>query len=117
MSTFDATKVGTIQPLKDHVIVSDMGFKGRTLASGITLMNDDKRSEGIRPRWGKVFAVGPDQKDVSVGQWILITHGRWTRGSRIETPDGVVHVIRRADTNDILLFSDTEPLDETLGVY
>ena len=79
-----AVKIKTIKPLNDHVIVSDMNFGERRTSGGLFLLNDDARSAGIRPRWARVYAVGPDQQDVQVGQWILVAHGRWTRGVKIE---------------------------------
>ena len=105
-------KVGQLRPLGDTVIVSDMDFSGRQLSSGIVLLGDDGKSSGIRSRWAKVFAVGPDQKDVKVGEWICIAHGRWSRGIDIEDETGK-HTIRKVDTNDILLSSDTKPQDDT----
>jgi co-chaperonin GroES (HSP10) len=101
-------KIRSIKPLRDHVIVTDMNFGQRTLSSGIIMLGDDAKTDGIRPRWAKVFAVGPDQKDVTVGQWILIEHGRWTRGVLVEMND-VEFTIRRVDASAILLVSDTEP--------
>jgi co-chaperonin GroES (HSP10) len=106
-------KVKKVIPVKDHVLIEEMEFSERMI-SGIILLNDNGKSHGIRPRWGKVFAVGHKQKDVKVGQWILIDHGRWTRGIDIETPDGKVHTIRRVDHGDILLVSDKKPSDETI---
>lgn len=109
---FTPIKVESISALNDHVLVADMNFDGRKLSSGIQLLNDDMRSAGIRPRWARVYAIGPDQQDVQVGQWICVAHGRWTRGVKIEAKDGE-HVLRRIDSNDILLVSDTEPDDDT----
>jgi co-chaperonin GroES (HSP10) len=77
-------KIQKLVPLHDHVIVTDMNFGQRTLSSGIIMLGDDTKTDGIRPRWAKVYAVGPDQKDVVVGQWILVEHGRWTRGIEVE---------------------------------
>jgi hypothetical protein len=92
-----------------------MNFKERKLSSGIYLLNDDGRGAGIRPRWARVYATGPEQQDIRVGQWILVAHGRWTRGVKIEDTSGEV-VIRRIDPNDILLVSDNEPVgDDTLS--
>ena len=62
--------------LHDNVIVRDMDFSGRQLASGIYLPGDDGKAEGIRPRWGRVYAVGPEQREVKVGQWVYVEHGR-----------------------------------------
>jgi len=107
-------KVENIQALNDHVLVADMNFGARTTSSGIHLLGDDMRTAGIRPRWAQVYAVGPKQQDITVGQWILITHGRWTRGVDIEDQNGTT-TIRRIDTNDILLVSDTQPADDSLS--
>ncbi len=109
-----SVKINDLEALKDHVLVADMNFAGRQLSSGLHLLSDDMRSAGIRPRWAKVYAIGPDQKDVKVGQWILVSHGRWTRGVKIEDTNGEV-VIRRVDADDILLVSDIEPNDDSMS--
>jgi len=111
---FAPIKVNEIRALKDHVLVADMNFEGRKLSSGILLLGDDLRSAGIRPRWAQVYAVGPEQTDIQVGQWVLVAHGRWTRGVDIEDQTGDV-TIRRIDTNDILMVSDTEPSDDNIS--
>jgi co-chaperonin GroES (HSP10) len=99
---------GEIKPLHNSIIVSDMSFETRQLSSGIVLLGDDGKTDGIRPRWAKVYAVGPEQQDVVVGQWVLIEHGRWSRGIKI-MKDGEEIVIRRADPEAIIFVSDTEP--------
>lgn len=104
----------SLRPLNDSVIVSDMQFDVRTLSSGIILLNDNGTTQGIRPRWGQVYAVGPDQHDVKVGQWICVAHGRWTRGIDIEDEEGK-RTIRRVDPSDILMVSDTQPNDNTMS--
>lgn len=112
---FVPTKVGSLRALRDTVIVEDMNFSGRTLSSGIILPKDDGKSSGIRPRWGRVYAVGPEHKDVAVGQWICVAHGRWTRGLEIENAAGQRTTVRRIDPNDILLVSDEQPDDDTMS--
>ena len=107
-------KIDSIRALNDSVIVEDMEFSGRTLSSGIILMNDNGTTAGIRPRWGRVYAIGPDQRDVQVGQWICVAHGRWTRGLDIEDATGA-RTIRRVDPRDILLISDEQPDDDTMS--
>lgn len=111
---YEPTAVTKIHPIKDHVLVSEMNFAERFTATGIIILNDNGKSEGIRPRWGRVYAVGPDQTDVQVGQWVLVAHGRWTRGSQI-TENGATITIRRICNDDMLLVSDTQPLDETFS--
>lgn len=113
--SFQAHQIQKLRALRDSVIVSDMAFEQRQLSSGIILLNDDGKSAGIRPRWGRVYAVGPDQLDVTVGQWILVAHGRWTRGIEIEDQQGK-HTIRRIDPKDILMISDEAPgADDTMS--
>ena len=106
-------KIKRLMPLHDHVIVTDMNFSGRTLSSGIILLGDDGKTDGIRPRWAKVYAVGPEQKDVTPGQWILIEHGRWTRGVEVEIDD-VEFTIRRVDASSIMMVSDEEPVADDM---
>ena len=107
-------KINSLRALNEHVLVTDMQFGQRKLSSGIVLLNDDGKSDGIRPRWCQVFAVGPNQKDVTVGQYILVAHGRWTRANEIEI-DGKQKSLRRVDHNDILMVSDELPdADDTL---
>lgn len=108
---------GKIIPIKDGVLVSDMNFEEQKTASGIIIKSDDGKSEGIRPRWGKVWAIGPDQTDVKVGEWILIEHGRWTRGITVEDQDGNEIVIRRVETKSILLSADDKPSDIGFGTH
>jgi co-chaperonin GroES (HSP10) len=99
---------GEIRPLRNNIIVSDMSFEGRQLSSGIVLLGDDGKTDGIRPRWARVFAVGPEQHDIRVGQWVLVEHGRWSRGTKIFR-EGQELTIRRADPEAIIFVSDTEP--------
>ena len=101
-----------IKPLNDSVIVTDMTFDERFTTGGIVLLNDNGNSTGIRPRWGQVYAVGPAQKEVTVGQWVCVAHGRWTRGIDIEDETGK-HTIRKVDPKDIMMVSDQEIQDET----
>lgn len=114
MSRFDPRQVKSLRALHDHVIVHEMNFDQKISYGGIIIPSTDGKLEGIHPRWGCVYAVGPQQKNVKVGQYILVKHGRWTRGIEIEDVNGE-HIIRRVDHNDILLVSDTKMLDETPG--
>ena len=103
-----------IKALHDHVIVSEMTFDQRITSGGLILLNDNGTSLGIRPRWGQVYAIGPKQKDIQVGQWVCVAHGRWTRGLDIEDESGK-RTIRRIDPNDILLISDQQQHDHTMS--
>jgi hypothetical protein len=91
-----------------------MLFDQRITSGGIILPNDNGTGSGIRPRWGQVYAIGPDQLDVKIGQWICVAHGRWTRGIDIEDEDGK-KTLRRIDPDDILMVSDTFVEDDTMS--
>jgi hypothetical protein len=114
MATFDSMEVKGVTALKDHVIVKEMSFAGRTLSSGILIMGDDLKTSGIRPRWAEVYTVGPKQKDVKPGQWILVEHGRWTRGAKVSI-DGEEITIRRVDPDNIIFVSDEKPTDDNMS--
>lgn len=114
MNPFDRRKIKNIRPLHDHVIVCDMNFDQKITHGGIIIPHSDGKLEGIHPRWGRVYAVGPKQRDIRVGQYVCVKHGRWTRGADIDDGQGQ-YTIRRIDANDILLVSDTPMVDETIG--
>ena len=97
-----------ITPLKKRVLVSDMHFGETKTKGGIILVDDDGSQSGIHPRWAKVYAVGNQQDDVKVGEWILVSHGRWSRAFKVKK-EGVELEVRMIDENDILLVSDEEP--------
>ena len=108
---------GKIKPLNDSVIVSDMHFDEIVTSTGIIIKSDDGKSEGIKPRWGKVWAIGPTQTDVKVGEWILIEHGRWTRGVTVEDENGNQTIIRRVEVKSILASADERPSDIMFGSH
>jgi co-chaperonin GroES (HSP10) len=112
-STYDVKQL-KIRAIHDNVLVSDMDFGEIKTSSGIVLRSDDGKSHGIKPRWGKVYKVGPEQKDVTVGQWILIEHGRWSRKIRIDDGDSIKD-IQKVDVTAILAVSDDAPsVDDVL---
>lgn len=104
-----------IQAISDHIIVSDMAFDVRITQGGIWIPNDNGKGHGIRPRWGRVYAVGPDQHEVKVGNWILVEHGRWTRGLEIEDESGE-RTLRKIDPKCIMMISDEEECPDIEGI-
>jgi hypothetical protein len=83
--------------------------------SGLILPGDDMEQRGIRPRWCRIIAVGPDQEDVEVGEWVYVDHGRWTRGVDIFDTDSETEMtIRMVDPKDMILHSDEPLRDETV---
>jgi co-chaperonin GroES (HSP10) len=105
---------GKLIPLRDNVLVTDMNFEEQKTASGIIVQSDDGKAHGVKPRWCKVWAIGPEQKDVTVGEWILIEHGRWTRGVTVDD-NGTEIIIRRVETTSIMASADDKPNDFYIG--
>ena len=97
-----------ITPLKKRVLVSHMQFGETKTAGGIIMPDDDGTQSGIHPRWAKVYAVGKDQDDVKVGEWVMVAHGRWSRALKVKK-EGTEIEVRMIDETDILLTSEEEP--------
>jgi hypothetical protein len=104
-------QIKSLSVIQDHILVTEMAFKERKLSSGIMLLNDDGKTSGIRPRWAKVYAVGPEQKEIQVGQWIFVEHGRWSRGIEVEVNNEQL-TLRRVDPKSIIFVSDQEPNED-----
>lgn len=107
---------GTPRAVGNRVLVTDMYFGEQTTKGGIIITNDDATTRGIYPRWCRVYSKGPDNKDdYNVGDWILVEHGRWTRGMKIETEkDGEIE-IRMVEAESILMYSDEKPEGVQIG--
>jgi len=114
MNPYEPRKIKSFKTLQNYVVVTDMNFDQKISHGGIIIPNSDGKLEGIHPRWGRVYAIGNRQQDIKVGQYVLVKHGRWTRGVEIEDTEGE-KIIRRVDQNDILMVSDDPMSDETIG--
>ncbi len=112
-SVYDVRHI-KIRALHDDVIVKDMDFGEQVTAGGIVIQSDDAKVHGIKPRWAQVYKVGPEQKDVLPGQWILIEHGRWTRKIKIDDGEGPKE-IQKVEVKSILAVTDEKPNDFYLG--
>lgn len=76
-----------VKAMPKKVLVTDLE-RGSRIVNGIIIPDDNGKSEGIRPRWGRVFSVGEGVTEVKPGQWILIENGRWTRMLKVRQEDG-----------------------------
>ena len=107
---------GELETIHDNVLVTEMNFDEQVTAGGIIVGSDNGKTEGIKPRWGKVYKIGPDQHDVKIGDWILVEHGRWTRGVKLHDTNTNTDInVRRVETKAILAISDHLPTDINLG--
>ena len=103
---------GTLTPIKDRVLVTDMEFGEQKTAGGIILPSDDGQTRGIHPRWGRVISKGhKNEDDYAVGDWVLVEHGRWTRGIKIQNSDDEVIVVHMVEAESILGTSKEKPKD------
>jgi len=114
-SNINAIK-GKPRAVGNRVLVTDMYFGEQKTSSGIVITNDNGTERGIYPRWARVYSKGPNNNDeYEVGHWILIDHGRWTRGLKIETEtDGEIE-IRMVENESILAYSEEKPEDIQIG--
>jgi len=110
------TVKGTVKPVKNRVLVSHMHFGEQKTKAGLIIRSDDGDTRGIYPRWGMVYAKGPTNTDVyNVGDWVLVEHGRWTRGIDVEQDNGETITIRMVEAESILATSEEKPDDVTIG--
>lgn len=106
---------GDLKPIGNRVLVSDMYFGEQKTKSGLILRSDDGTTRGIYPRWGKVYAKGPDNDDAyNVGDWVLVEHGRWTRSVEIENDNGKFE-LRMVEAESILAYSNEKPEGVQIG--
>jgi hypothetical protein len=103
-----------IHPLPGNIFAV-LQTGSRTTAGGIILRDDNGKQEGIRPRWAKVWKIASDIKDVEVGQWILVEHGRWTMTITVKDDSGNDFKFQKIDPAGIMLVSDNEPNEEMFG--
>ena len=102
-----------LRALTNKILCSEIQKGQTTLASGIIIPDDDGKNTGIRARWMKVYAVGPEvTDDVQVGMWILLEHGRWSHGSIVRDNDNKEFTLWQAEEESILCVSDEEPSKE-----
>ena len=100
---------GSISAIGNRVLVTHMDFGEQKTAGGLIISSDDGQTRGIYPRWGKIYAKGPQNNDpYDVGDWVLIEHGRWTRSVLLEQENEDLEV-RMVETESILAWSDEQP--------
>ena len=106
---------GKLRPISNRVLVSDMYFGAQTTESGIIISNDDGTTRGIYPRWARVHDKGPENTDdYEIGDWILVEHGRWTRGVLMDI-DGEEVELRMVEAESVLAVSKEKPKGVQLG--
>ena len=106
---------GQLRAIKNRVLVCDMHFGEQKTASGLIIKDDNGSTRGIYPRWGKVESKGPENNDAyGVGDWVLVEHGRWTRGFDIDNGSDTKE-IRMVEAESILGWSKEKPAGIAFG--
>jgi len=49
-----------------------------------------------------------------IGQWILVEHGRWTRGFKVDDGEGEKE-LRMVESESVLAYADEKPNDVYVG--
>jgi co-chaperonin GroES (HSP10) len=77
------------------------GFFATRTKSGLILQTQNPEMNASLPRWGKVYAVGPDVKDVIVNDYILLAPLHWSTNFKFGDTR-----YNRAFEKDVLLIAD-----------
>lgn len=102
----------SVKPIRNKVLVTNIENGSRITRGGIIIPDDDGKERGIRPRWAEVYAVGEDVRDIVPGQWILISHGRWSRGVDLGNEPNRI-TLRQVDYPEaVMLVSDDCPFGD-----
>jgi co-chaperonin GroES (HSP10) len=98
----------TIKPIHDKVLAKMVdGFGEKKTAGGLIIQEKDGTADAIRPRWFEVVYTGPEQQDVNPGDYVLVAHGRWSRGVTIDPADE--YKLYFLDNEEMLAVSDELP--------
>jgi len=93
-----------------------MEFGEQTTSGGIIIASDDGKDQGIKPRWGCVVSKGNENTDpYEIGDWILVEHGRWTRGFEVEMDDGTVDTMRTVESESVIGWQNEVPANTLFG--
>lgn len=100
---------GDIKPLKGKVLVRDLEWGEVKTKNGLIIPDDDGNERGIRPRWAQVWKVGTDVNDIKEGQWVLVSHGRWSRTVNVDNGEESFRVNLIDFPEAVLMYSDEKP--------
>lgn len=106
-------KASNFTPTKKNVFIVDLE-SGPRLSHGIIIPDDNMNARGIRPRWCKVWKVGPEVDDILPGEFVYVCHGKWTPGMDMELDEGTLRVWRVDYPESVLLVSEVDPRDSVV---
>lgn len=94
-------------PGKILAIMIDKPGEERKTAGGIILNETDGTETAVRPRWFKTYSVGRDIDWIKPDTYVLVDHGRWSRGMEVDK-DLRLHLL---DNKDCLATSEVNPME------
>jgi len=102
-----------VRAIRDNILCVDGDFGDQVTGAGIIVKSTIGKSDGITPRWFKVFEVGPDIDWISENDWVYVEYGRWTESitvqdERFDTDDNTQEVWK-VDPKACLAVSSTKP--------
>lgn len=99
-----------LKPFGDNIICTDADFGDQTTESGIIIKSNVEKSQGITPRWFRVFAVGEDISSLTPGQWVLVQYGRWTESFEFDDDrESETKKFWKVDPDGCLAVADQKP--------
>lgn len=66
--------------LPNSLYVDSLEIGEKTTKSGFIIPEEkmDARGEFVRPRWARVIFKSDDIDYLNIGDWVLLSHGRWS---------------------------------------
>ncbi len=107
-------KAESFHPIKNNVFVTDLDHGPTMTAGGIIRPDDNMTDVGVRPRWARVWAIGPEVEDIQVGEWVFVQHARWTNSIDLNLAAGKVRVWKIDYPEGALLATDKDPREQRL---
>lgn len=108
-------KISELKLPKTGILVKHMEFGTQTSKGGIIHLDDDMKDVGIRPRWCRVVKIGSNIDLISVDDYVLVDHGRWTHGMTMTDDNGADVIVRFIDHKDVLIKTPTPPEEYILS--
>ena len=103
------TKLDTdVEPMPNDILVHNIEKGEKKTKSGIIISDDNGKLHGIHPRWCQVYKVGENITEVKPGEWLMMSHGKWTYGIPLNVNGHEIY-LQKIDPTEILLVSDTLP--------
>ena len=97
-----------IKAMRNKILAEMIDDPGEeiTTAGGIILLSKDGTEEAVRPRWFKVYSLGEDIDWLTEGAYVLVDHGRWSNGIKVDE-ELKVYLL---DNKDCLMVSEENPM-------